>query len=195
MEPNTGITSEVIGMRVLVAYATRSGGTRGIAERIAQRLRTHGHEADVASVSDALGIPTYEAYVIGSAVYLGQWQKDAVAFVQSNAALLTKRPTWLFSSGPLGKDPMTASGEDKRETAVYAKVIAALTEAAHPRGQRVFGGLLEPDHLSIGPRLMRILPAGRRLLEEGDFRDWAEIEAWTDEIAGELSQAKVLAAT
>jgi menaquinone-dependent protoporphyrinogen oxidase len=178
-------------MRVLVAYATRSGGTRGIAERIAQRLRTAGHEADVASVTDALGIPTYGAYVVGSAVYLGQWEKDAVAFVEANAALLAKRPTWLFSSGPLGKDPMTASGYDKRETAVYAKVITALTDAARPRGHRVFGGVLEPDRLGLGPRLMRILPAGRRLLEEGDFRDWAEIEAWTDEIAGELAKAKV----
>jgi menaquinone-dependent protoporphyrinogen oxidase len=124
-------------------------------------------------------------------VYLGQWQKDAVAFVEANASLLSARPTWLFSSGPLGKDPMTASGYDKRETAVSASLLATLTEAAHPRGHRVFGGLLEPDHLSIGPRLMRILPAGRRLLEEGDFRDWAEIAAWTDEIAGELAQTKV----
>jgi menaquinone-dependent protoporphyrinogen oxidase len=178
-------------MRVLVAYATRSGGTREIAERIAERLHTAGHEADVASAAEAIGVPTYEAYVIGSAVYLGQWQKDVVAFVQANAALLARRPTWLFSSGPLGKDPMTASGYDKRETAVSADVMATLTDAAHPRGHRVFGGVLEPDRLGIGPRLMRILPAGRRLLEEGDFRDWAEIEAWTDEIASELAHAKV----
>jgi len=178
-------------MRVLVAYATRTGGTRGIAERIAERLRTDGHEADVASVVDAIGIPIYEAFVIGSAVYLGRWEKDAVAFVQANAAMLAQHPTWLFSSGPLGTDPMTASGYDKRETAVSADVLATLTEAAHPRGHRVFGGLLMPDRLSLGPRLMRILPAGRRLLAEGDFRDWAEIEAWTDEIARDLAQAKV----
>jgi menaquinone-dependent protoporphyrinogen oxidase len=178
-------------MRVLVAHATRAGGTREIAERIAERLRIDGHEADVAPVADAIGIPTYDAYVIGSAVYLGQWQKDAVAFVQANAELLSHRPTWLFSSGPLGKDPMTASGYDKRETALAASVLTTLTEAAHPRDHRVFGGLLVADRLGIGPRLMRILPAGRRLLEEGDFRDWAEIEAWTDEIAHQLTQAKV----
>lgn len=178
-------------MRILVAYATRSGGTREIAGRIADRLRTDGHEADVASVAGALGVPTYEAYVVGSAVYLGRWEKDAVAFVHANAALLAHRPTWLFSSGPLGTDPMTASGYDKRDTAVSADLLANLTETVHPRGHRVFGGLLVPDRLSLGPRLMRILPAGRRLLAEGDFRDWAEIEAWTDEIAGELAQAKV----
>jgi menaquinone-dependent protoporphyrinogen oxidase len=186
-----GVTLEEIAMRVLVAYATRSGGTRGIAERIAERLRTDGHEADVASVADALGVPTYGAYIVGSAVYLGRWEKDAVAFVEANAELLAHRPTWLFSSGPLGTDPMTASGYDKRETAVSAEMLTALTDAAHPRGHRVFGGVLEPDRLSLGPRLMRILPAGRRLLEEGDFRDWAEIEAWTDEIASELAQTKV----
>jgi menaquinone-dependent protoporphyrinogen oxidase len=38
---------------------------------------------------------------------------------------------------------------------------------------------------------MRLMPAGRKLLEEGDFRDWAEIEGWADQIAGELARTKV----
>jgi menaquinone-dependent protoporphyrinogen oxidase len=31
------------------------------------------------------------------------------------------------------------------------------------------------------------MPAGRELLPEGDFRDWAEIESWAGEIARELA--------
>jgi menaquinone-dependent protoporphyrinogen oxidase len=60
-----------------------------------------------------------------------------------------------------------------------------------PRDHRVFGGVLNPDRLSLGSRLMRLMPAGRKLLEEGDFRDWAEIEGWADQIAGELARTKV----
>lgn len=176
-------------MRVLVAYASRSGATGEIAQRIAERLRVAGHDPDVESVSNAPDVALHEAFVVGSAVYLGRWQKEAVEFVQRNRTVLADRPTWLFSSGPLGTDP-TAYGLDKREGAVNPKEIAGLTEAAHARDHRVFYGALDPRRLGLGPRLMRLTPAGRKLLEEGDFRDWAEIEAWADHIAGELAQTK-----
>ena len=55
-------------MRVLVAYATRSGATGEFADRIAQQLRTPGHDADVERVSEAVNVATYDAFVIGSAV-------------------------------------------------------------------------------------------------------------------------------
>lgn len=177
-------------MKVLVAYATRTGGTAGIAERIAGRLRTAGHDAAVESVTNVPGLAAYEAFVVGSAVYLGRWQKEAVEFVQRNRTILAERPTWLFSSGPLGKEPTDAEGRDKREAAIPDE-IAALTDAVHPRGHRVFFGVLNPDRLGLGPRLMRLTPAGRKLLEEGDFRDWADIEAWADNIAIGLAHRKV----
>lgn len=177
-------------MRVLVAFATRSGSTGEIAERIAQRLRTGGHDADAEPVSDAVHVTAYDAFVIGSAVYLGRWQKEAVRFVQRNRSTLADRPTWLFSSGPLGTEP-TLAGIDQRDGAVNPAELAALTEAARPRGHHVFFGALNPDHLGLGPRVMRLTPAGRKLFVEGDFRDWTEIEAWTDEIAGALTATRM----
>lgn len=39
--------------------------------------------------------------------------------------------------------------------------------------------------------MIKALPAGRTLLPEGDFRAWAEIDTWADEIAHELAQAPV----
>ena len=69
--------------------------------------------------------------------------------------------------------------------------IAPLSGVVHARDHRVFFGALDPERLSLAPRLMRLLPAGRKLLEEGDFRDWAEIEAWADGIARQLTSAPV----
>lgn len=40
---------------------------------------------------------------------------------------------------------------------------------------------------------MRLTPAGRKLLEEGDFRDWAAIEHWADEIAAALGHPAMMA--
>jgi menaquinone-dependent protoporphyrinogen oxidase len=182
-------------MKILVAYATKHGATREIAQRIAERLRAAGYDADVESVTRAPDVAAYEAFVLGSAVYLGRWEKEAVEFVHRNRTVLADGPTWLFSSGPLGTEPTDAEGRDKREGALLPKEIEALTEAVRQRDHRVFYGALDPQRLSLMPRLMRVLPAGRKLLEEGDFRDWAEIEAWADQIAGELADSKVAAGT
>lgn len=46
--------------------------------------------------------------------------------------------------------------------------------------------MLNPGRLSFRGRLIRMLPAGRRLLPEGDFRDWSDLEKWAAEIADGL---------
>src|SRR5262249_60589803 len=96
----------------LVADASKHGATRQIAERIAETLRTGGLDAESRPV-DAVGDPAgYDAFVIGSAAYLGSWLKAATAFVRRHQALLTSRPVWLFSSGPLGASTRDADQGD-----------------------------------------------------------------------------------
>ena len=174
-------------MKILVAYATKHGATPEIAERIAARLRAAGHDADPQSAEAVRDIAGYDGFVIGSAVYIEHWQKEAVEFCRRNLAILSSRPTWLFSSGPLGAQATDAEGRDLREITQPVE-MAELREAVRPREHRVFFGALNPDTLGLGHRLMRSLPAGRALLPAGDFRDWTEIEAWADGIARELEQ-------
>jgi menaquinone-dependent protoporphyrinogen oxidase len=175
-------------MRILVAYASKHGATKGIAERIAFKLGEAGHEADVRPVAAAGALDGYGAFVIGSAAYFGHWQKETTEFVRRNRAVLAGRPLWLFSSGPLGTEAVDAQGQDVR-VAAEPKEIAEVKEAIQPRDHRVFFGALEPRRLEFCERLIRVLPAGRTLLPEGDFRDWQEIEAWATSIARELSPA------
>ena len=70
-------------MRVLVTAASRHGGTDEIAKRIGDELgkaldfpalEVHVRPAD--EVDDIL---TYDAAVIGSAIYMGRWQEPARA--------------------------------------------------------------------------------------------------------------------
>ena len=96
--------------QVLVAYATKHGATAEIAEKIGQVLRQAGLRTDVLPADPAFGrsdLVAYKAVVLGSAVYIGRWRKEAVKFLQANEAALAEKPVWLFSSGPTGEgDPV-----------------------------------------------------------------------------------------
>ena len=166
-------------MNVLVVYASRYGSTKGIAEFIAGRLRQHGLDAEAQSVDANPDPAAFDAVVIGSAVYLGRWMKEAAGYAERHRSSLASRPVWLVSSGPLTlRDGVTVDDPD-----VVPHEVATLQDAIHPRGHRVFFGALDPGKLGFAQRTMRHLPAARAVLPEGDFRDWDAIGAWADEIA------------
>ena len=66
-------------MKVLIAYASRHGSTKGIAEHIAAKLERTGLDVTLRPVGEADPIDGYDAFVIGSAAYLGGWLDDATA--------------------------------------------------------------------------------------------------------------------
>src|SRR5476649_271255 len=103
-------------MSLLVAYASKHGATRGIAERIAETLVAGGRDAQALPVSAVADPASYSGYVIGSAVYMGKWRKQASEFVRDNSALLAIRQVWLFSSGPLGTATKDKEGRDILDT-------------------------------------------------------------------------------
>ena len=53
-------------MKILVAYASKHGSTKGIAERIAQTLERAGLDATLKPADDAGLVDSYDALVIGS---------------------------------------------------------------------------------------------------------------------------------
>ena len=161
-------------MSILVAYASKHGSTQGIAERIAEQLRQLGKQAEARPVEAVEDPGSYEALVIGSAVYYGSWLKEATEWVHRNRAVLAKLPVWLFSSGPLGTEVSDAEQQPKE--------MAEFQQAIKPREQRIFFGALDHSKLSFAERVM--VKAVRA--PEGDFRDWQAIEAWAASIAGAL---------
>lgn len=169
---------------VLVAYATRHGSTKEIAERIAATLQVRGVDATALSVGAVKDADGYDGYVIGSAVYALHWLGDAKRFVHRNRGLLRRHPVWLFSSGPLSTDD-----DDRREAA--PRDIADLAAEVDARGHLVFAGAWHQDARPIGAmeRVMSLMPAARNALPDGDFRDWAAIDDYALAVAGELELA------
>ena len=135
---------------------------------------------------------SYDAFVIGSAAYMGRWLKGARAFAQRHRSILAGKPTWLFSSGPVGTDTVDAKGHDVR-AAAEPKEFAELRGELHPRDEHVFWGAYDPNAKpiglaeSLGQRILNLIPAARDALPAGDFRDWTEIDAWAESIAAQLT--------
>jgi menaquinone-dependent protoporphyrinogen oxidase len=177
-------------MKVLIAFASKHGATREIAEHVADRLRAAGLNAEARPIKAVGDLAGYEAVVIGSAVYYGSWLKEAAEFVRRNQAVLASRPVWLLSSGPISAETTDEQGRDLCEVA-EPKEIAEFRETIHPREHRVFFGKLDRGALGFVDRLVASLPAFPG--SEGDFRDWDQIHAWAEHIAHDL--APVPAAT
>ena len=161
-------------MAILVAYASKHGSTQGIAERIAEKLRQLGKQAEARPVEAVADPGSYEAFVIGSAVYYGSWMKEATEWVRRNQAVLAEHPVWLFSVGPLGTEIQDAEQQPKE--------MAEFQQSIRPRDQRIFFGALDHHRLSFAERMM--VKAVRA--PEGDFRDWQAIEAWAESIVRDM---------
>ena len=175
-------------MRVAVVCASQYGATMGIAERIGAELAVAGFEVrvfDAARPPHAEATADFDAFVVGSAVYMGHWLKDATTFVRRHQPTLLEHRVWLFSSGPLGPATTDADGTDMRESTVPAE-IADFTNTVRPVGHKVFFGAIDPEALSLAHRVIRKFPGGAEKIPAGDFRDWADIEAWAREIARTL---------
>jgi len=162
-------------MKVLVAAASRYGATQEIAEAIGRVLADHdGIDVEVGRVEGHFDLTCYDAVVLGSAVYMGNWLAPARRFVEEYGEELASRPTWLFSSGPLGTPLRPHEDEAVQIAPIWAKTRAV--------EHRVFGGKLDKSQLSFSERA--VVYAVRA--PEGDFRGWNDIGAWATSIAENL---------
>lgn len=174
--------------RVLVVYASRHGATAGIAKRIGEVLRSRG---DIyALVVDAADKPDpngFDAYVVGSAAYVGKWEKSAAEFARRHQAVLASKPTWLFSSGPVGTERIDKKGNSVLQD---PSTVTELRQLLRPRGTQVFFGAWDPSvpSASFAEQVVRRLPAVKDLLPTGDFREWPVIEQWAREIAAAVAE-------
>jgi len=161
--------------KVLVASASRHGSTDEIAQAIGEVLRTQGLSVEVRRMEDVDTAFPYDAFVLGSAVYMGGWLRSAKRFLDVHGELISTRPTWLFSSGPLGRPHDEAVSES-----FDAADLVALT---HARDHRQFGGKLDKDDLSLSERAVTSLLR----VPLGDYREWDAVTAWATAIGRALT--------
>ncbi|MGD9531450.1 flavodoxin domain-containing protein [Pseudonocardia sp.] len=173
-------------MRILVAYAGVHGATRSIAERIADRLRRAGLDADLRPAHEVGSVAGHDAIVLGSAIHDGQWLPEAAELAGREAAALADHPAWLFSVGMVGDRssslprPVARMLRSRQPVpdAVAAAVRAGVLAGRHHR----FTGVFLREHTGRNGALLYRAMGGRF----GDHRDWDDVHGWADSIAAAL---------
>lgn len=159
--------------KVLVATASRHGATDEIARVIGEVLADSGLDVSVEPMSEVDALAPYDAYVLGSAIYLGKWLREARTFVGEHHELLATRPTWLFSSGPVGDGLAATDPFDPR----------GLLELTGARDHCLVGGRLDSNLLGLRERaVVKLVHA-----PDGDHREWDTVAAWATAIARSLN--------
>lgn len=161
-------------MRALVTFGSERGGTRGLAEMVADGLVDEGFDVDFRLPGQVTSFDGYDAVIVGGALYAMRWHKDARRLVRRHAGELRHRTVYFFSSGPLDD---SAAARDIPPVGQVRKLMD-LTGA---RGHKTFGGRLEPD--------ARGFIASRMAKDHaGDWRDAGQVRRWAAEIAADLRE-------
>ncbi len=172
--------------KVLVTFASKHQATAEIADTIADILRQKGLSAISEDVDYVTNLEEFDAVLVGSAVYAGQWLTKAEKFLRANVKMLSAMPVWLFSSGPTGEgDPVELLNGWK-----FPENLAPLMLQINPKEIVLFSGRIDMETLNLGERIIVKAVRGKT----GDFRDWEHIEHWAERVADEILSIEALEA-
>lgn len=154
---------------VLIAYGSKHGSTREIAEAIAEAFRADGVDAHVESAltADPRGA---RAVVVGAALYTGKVHPHAVRFLERYEDVLAELPLAVFGSGPRTLEPEDVTSSLRQLRSGLRAAVPRLL----PISIVAFGGAIDPHRLRW--------PLSR--MQASDARDWDAIRDWATELAG-----------
>jgi len=173
--------------QVLVTYATKYGATAEIAEKIGQVLLQAGLRTDVLPTDRVSDLSSYKVVVLGSAVYIGRWRKEAATFLKANEKVLAEQLVWLFSSGPTGE----GNPVELTKGWHFPKALQPIADRIQPRDIAVLHGAINMKKLNLIEKWM----INKVKAPLGDFRDWDAITSWVTAIADVLKEKGLASGT
>jgi menaquinone-dependent protoporphyrinogen oxidase len=163
--------------KILVAYASRTGSTAGVAEAIGKTLSENGVQVEVRPMEDVKDLAPYRAVVAGSAIQGRQWLPEAMQFMQTHRAALTQKP---FAAFLVCMTLTISNGKYRAQVADWLQPVRTL---AKPVSEGLFAGTLDISQVpSFSDRLKFRLSVVFGVWSEGDHRDWNAIRAWAESI-------------
>lgn len=152
---------------ILVVYATKRESTHEVADALASRMRRLGHEVDVRPAAEVGTLRPYGGVVLGGALYMGRWHRDARHFLTRHRSEITELLVAIFAMGPLKLEPEDIDGARAQLDRALAK-----EREVQPVAIAIFGGAVDPPKLRFP---FNHMPAS-------DARDWDAIRSWADEV-------------
>ena len=122
---------------ILVAYASRTGTTAGVAEAIGKTLAESGAAVDVRAMADVKDLTPYDAVVAGSAIQGKQWLPEAMQFMQTHQTTLRQKP---FAAFLVCMTLAMKKGNYRAEVANWLQPVRTL---APPVSEGLFAGALD----------------------------------------------------
>jgi menaquinone-dependent protoporphyrinogen oxidase len=169
------VTSTAAGnqKRALIAYATKAGSTADTSARMAEILKKKNLAVDVLPVGKVTDLSPYDTVILGSAIRMGNVLPEVKTFVEINQAALRQKYFGLFIHC-LTLSEMNEANVKK--VSAYLDPIRALVQ---PNSEGLFAGVMNPDTLTLMDRTIAITLMKSLV---GDFRDWDQINAWTEKL-------------
>lgn len=162
---------------VLVAYATRSGSTKEVAEAIAATLQEHGLVVDIQPMKAVSSLVGYYAVVLGAPLIMHRWHKDAQHFVSRHHAALEELPVAVFALGPVHDDEKEWQGVRDQLDNTLSKF-----PSFKPFAVEIFGGRFDLTLLGLPWKLV----PGLKKIPSSDIRDWTAIRTWASNLYEKL---------
>lgn len=146
-------------MKVLIAYTTKKGSTREVAQKIGEVLKSKGMNVSVADIKDKPNVEGFDATIVGAPIMMGNLLHRAPDFVKKHLKVFKDKPFACFALGGTLKE------DTEENRAIMLKKLAKVTDKITPFDIGLFGGKYSDDK---------------------DWRDWNKITAWAEELSKKL---------
>jgi menaquinone-dependent protoporphyrinogen oxidase len=169
--------------KILVAYATRTGSTMGVAEAIGFSLSEHGFLVEIEPMNKVTDLTPFDAVICGSAIQDRQWLPEAMDFIKTHQSVIYQKPFATFSVCMT----MAMTNAEKYRPGVMAwlEPVRTLTK---PFSEGFFAGTLEFAKIpSLPDRFKFRVSVLLGVWKVGDHRDWDAIRVWTENLVPVLN--------
>ena len=160
---------------ILIAYATKNGSTREVADSLAAALREHDLDTATLPAAEVDDLSPYDGVVVGGSLYTGRWHPDALDFLKRHRSSLETLPVAVFAMGP-----RTMEAKDVAQSRAQLDRALAKVSGVDPFAVTIFGGVLDPRKLHF--------PFNR--MPASDARDGDAVHGWAGDIAQALTYGK-----
>ncbi|MBM3138059.1 MAG: hypothetical protein FJZ98_07710 [Chloroflexi bacterium] len=176
--------------KVLVAYATWTGTTREIAEKIGESLISKGHTVEIRAASEIKQLNGYDAIVLGTSIHASQSVGAFRKFLSKFSRELTSLPTAFFV---VCANMMDDKEENRLETLNWLRKVTDKYPNIQPISIGLFGGAVlteSKEYIKVNFFLKKVIQSMKQKMDEdygkSDFRDWDKIVEWSNSLASEM---------